>query len=177
MAKYRKLGMKSDQRRALLKNQVTNLLYHGRIETTVTRAKEVKKLAEKLITIAVKEAGNFEEKTVMAKVAKKDELGKRVKEVKNGKRVTVFEEVERTVKIDSPSRLHARRQMLKMLVPVTEVTETRKKRANTSRVSMVDKMFDEVAPKYVDRKGGYTRILKVGPRRGDGAEMAIIELV
>ena len=177
MAKYRKLGMKSDQRRALLKNQVTNLLYHGRIETTVTRAKEVKKLAEKLITIAAKEAGNFEEKTVMAKVAKKDELGKRVKEVKNGKRVTVFEEVERTVKVDSPSRLHARRQMLKTLVAVTEVTETRKKRANTSRVDMVDKIFDEIAPKYADRKGGYTRILKVGPRRGDGAEMAIIELV
>ena len=109
MAMYRKLGKKSDARKALLRNQVTQLLYHGKIETTEARAKEVRKIAEHLITLAVKEKDNFDEVTVTAKVAKKDKDGKRIKEVVDGKKVTQYDEVEKKVKKDQPSRLHARR--------------------------------------------------------------------
>ena len=178
MAMYRKLGKKSDQRMALLRNQVTQLLYHGKIETTEARAKEVRKIAEHLITLAVKEKDNFDEVTVTAKVAKKDAEGKRVKEVVNGKKVTVFDEVEKTVKKDQPSRLNARRKILAYLYPVTEVpADGRKVRSNTVKVDMASKLFDEIAPKYAGRNGGYTRILKLGARRGDGAETVIIELI
>ncbi len=178
MAGYRKLGRTSSQRKALLRNQVTNLLYHGKIRTTETKAKEIRKIAERLITLAVKEKDNFTEVTVTAKVAKKDSDGKRVKEDVNGKRVTVFDEVEKTIKKDNPSRLNARRKILSVLYPVTEVpADGRKKRANTKNVDMAKKMFEEIAPKYVDRNGGYTRIIKLGARRGDGAEEVIIELV
>ena len=89
MAGYRKLGKTSSQRKALLRNQVTNLLYHGKIVTTEARAKEVKKIAEGLIAMAVKEKDNFETVKVTAKVARKDKDGKRVKEVVDGKKVTV----------------------------------------------------------------------------------------
>ena len=123
MAMYRKLGKASAQRNALLRNQVTQLLYHGKIRTTEARAKEVVKIAEKLITLAVKEKDNYDEVTVTAKVAKKDKDGKRVKEVVDGKKVTVYDEVEKTIKKDQPSRLHARREMLKVLYPVVEVPE------------------------------------------------------
>ena len=178
MAGYRKLGRTTSQRKALLRNQVTNLLYHGKIKTTETKAKEIRKIAEKLITLAVKEKDNFTEVTVTAKVAKKDANGKRVKEDVNGKRVTVFDEVEKTIKKDNPSRLNARRKILSVLYPVTEVpADGRKKRANTKSVDMAKKMFEEIAPKYADRNGGYTRIIKLGARRGDGAEEVIIELV
>ncbi len=178
MAGYRKLGRTASQRKALLRNQVTNLLYHGKIRTTETKAKEIRKIAEKLITLAVKEKDNFTEVTVTAKVAKKDADGKRVKEDVNGKRVTVFDEVEKTIKKDNPSRLNARRKILSVLYPVTEVpADGRKRRANTKSVDMAKKMFEEIAPKYVDRNGGYTRIIKLGARRGDGAEEVIIELV
>ena len=115
MAGYRKLGRTSSQRKALLRNQVTNLLYNGKIVTTEARAKEVKKIAEGLIALAVKEKDNYETVKVTAKVAKKDADGKRVKEVVDGKKVTVYEEVEKEIKKDKPSRLHARRQMLKVL--------------------------------------------------------------
>ena len=91
MAKYRKLGRTSDQRKALLRNQVTNLLYHGKIVTTETKAKEIRKIAESMIALAVKEKDNFETVTVTAKVARKDADGKRVKEVKDGKKVTVYD--------------------------------------------------------------------------------------
>ena len=112
MAKYRKLGRTASQRKALLRNQVTMLLTHGKIVTTESKAKEVRKIAEGLIALAVKEKDNFEEVTVTAKVARKDKDGKRVKEVVDGKKVTVYDEVEKTIKKDMPSRLHARRQML-----------------------------------------------------------------
>ena len=111
MAKYRKLGRTSAQRKALIRNQVTALLNNGKIITTEAKAKEIRKEAEKLIALAVKEKDNFEEVTVTAKVARKDENGKRVKEVVDGKKVTVYDEVEKTIKKDMPSRLHARRQM------------------------------------------------------------------
>ena len=171
----RKLGRDAAGRKALLRNQVTNLLYHGKIKTTDAKAKEIRKIAEGLIAAAVREKDNYEEVKVTAKVAKKDANGKRVKEVVDGKKVTVFEEVEKTIKKDSSTRLHARRQMLKVLYPVTEVQAGKRRQAKT--VDLVDKLFSEIAPKYADRNGGYTRIIKIGPRKGDGAEEVIIELV
>ena len=178
MAKYRKLGRTSDQRKALLRNQVTNLLYNGKIVTTEAKAKEVKKIAEKLITLAVKEKDNFETVKVTAKVARKDKDGKRVKEVVDGKKVTVYDEVEKEIKKDLPSRLHARKQMDKVLYKVTEVpAEAAGRKKNTKVVDLTNKMFDEIAPKYADRKGGYTRIVKIGLRKGDAAMEVLLELV
>lgn len=174
MAKYRKLGRKSSQRKALLRNQVTNLLYHGKIITTDAKAKEVKKIAEGLIALAIKEKDNFETVTVQAKVARKDKDGKRVKEVKDGKKVTVYDTVDKEIKKDLPSRLHARRQMMKVLYPITEKGE---KRREDKKIDMCQKLFDEIAPKYADRKGGYTRIIKIGQRKGDGALEVVLELV
>ncbi len=178
MSGYRKLGRTTTQRKAMLRNLTTNLLYHGKIKTTDTRAKEVRRMAEKVITLAVKERDNYDEVTVQAKVAKKDANGKRIKEEVNGKRVTVFETVDKTIKKDRPSRLNARRKMLSILYPVTEVpADGRKVRSNTVQVDMAKKLFEEIAPKYADRKGGYTRIIKIGQRKGDGAEEVIMELV
>ena len=178
MAKYRKLGRTSDQRKALIRNQVTALLYNGKIVTTEAKAKEVRKVAEGLIALAVKEKDNFEEVTVTAKVPRKDAEGKRVKEVVDGKKVTVYDEVEKTIKKDMPSRLHARRQMLKVLYPVKEVpTEGAKRKKNTKQVDLCDKLFTEIAPKDADRNGGYTRIIKIGQRKGDGALEVVLELV
>ena len=178
MAKYRKLGRTSSQRKALLRNQVTALLNNGKIVTTEAKAKEIRKIAEGLIAMAVKEKDNFEEVTVKAKVARKDENGKRVKEVVDGKKKTVYDEVDKTIKKDMPSRLHARRQMLKVLYPVTEVpTAQAGRKKNTKDVDLVAKLFDEIAPKYADRNGGYTRIIKIGQRKGDAAMEVLIELV
>ena len=175
MAKYRKLSRTSSQRKALLRNQVTALLNNGKIVTTEAKAKEIRKIAEGLIALAVKEKDNFEEVTVKAKVARKDKDGKRVKEVVDGKKVTVYDEVDKTIKKDMPSRLHARRQMLKVLYPVKEVpTAQAGKKKNTKEVDLVAKLFDEIAPKYADRNGGYTRI---GQRKGDAAMEVLIELV
>ena len=153
MAKYRKLGRTSSQRKALLRNQVTALLNNGKIVTTEAKAKEIRKIAEGLIAMAVKEKDNFEE-------------------------VTVYDEVDKTIKKDMPSRLHARRQMLKVLYPVKEVpTAQAGKKKNTKEVDLVAKLFDEIAPKYADRNGGYTRIVKIGQRKGDAAMEVLIELV
>ena len=178
MAKYRKLGKASAQRNALLRNQVTQLLYHGKIKTTEARAKEVVKIAEKLITLAVAEKDNYDEVTVQAKVAKKDKDGKRIKEVVDGKKVTVYDEVQKEITKDAPSRLHARRQMAKVFYSVKEVpAKGAGRKKNTKEVDMVDKMFSEIAPKYADRNGGYTRIVKIGQRKGDAAMEVLIELV
>lgn len=178
MAFYRKLGRTSSQRKAMLRNLTTNLLYHGRIRTTETRAKEVRKMAESIISMAVKEKDNFSEVTVTAKVARKDENGKRVREEQNGKRVTVYDEIQKTIRKDNPSRLNTRRRILATLYPVTEVpADGRKKRKNTKSVDMAAKLFDDIAPRYTERNGGYTRITKLGPRKGDAAEEVIIELV
>ena len=201
MAKYRKLGKTSSQRKALLRNQVTALLKNGRIITTEARAKEVRKIVEGLIALAAKEKDNYETVKVTAKVARKDKDGKRVKQIvdkdtkkvlsethrdKNGKilridngvTVTVYDEVEKEIKKDLPSRYHARRQILKVLYPVVDVPTTvagRKK--NTKEIDLVAKLFDEYGPKYADRKGGYTRIVKIGPRKGDAAMEVVLELV
>ena len=156
MAKYRKLGRTASQRKALLRNQVTALLNNGKIVTTEAKAKEIRKQAESLIALAVKEKDNFEEVTVMAKVARKDADGKRVKEVVDGKKVTVYDEVEKKIKKDSAKEGEKR---------------------NMKDVDMVAKLFDEIAPKYADRNGGYTRIVKIGQRKGDAAMEVLIELV
>ena len=186
MAKYRKLGRTSDQRKALLRSQVTSLMYKGRIVTTLARAKEVQKIADGLIALAAKEKDNYETVKVTAKVPRKDKEGKRVKQIvdkntkavlsethrdkdgkilriENGVTVTVYDEVEKEIKKDLPSRLHARRQILRVLYPVTEVPEKNAgRKRNTKKVDLVAKLFDEIAPKYVGRNGGYTRIIKVG---------------
>ena len=178
MAGYRKLGRTPSQRKALLRNQVTNLLYHGKIVTTEAKAKEIRRIAEHMIALGIREKDNVETVTVKAKVAQKDKDGKRVKKVVDGKKVTVFDEVDKEIKKEAPSRIHARRQMNKMLYGITEVpTTTAGKRKGTKTVDVASKVFDEIAPKYADRKGGYTRIIKIGPRKGDAAMEVVIELV
>ncbi|MBR4027734.1 MAG: 50S ribosomal protein L17 [Lachnospiraceae bacterium] len=172
MAKYRKLGRTSSQRKALLRNQVTMLLTHGKIVTTEAKAKEVRKIVEGIIAKAIKEKDNFEEVTVTAKVPRKDANGKRVKEVVDGKKVTVYDEVQKTIKKDMPSRLHARREILRVLYSVKEGQGKKAK-----EVDLCAKLFDEIAPKYVGRNGGYTRIVKIGQRKGDGALEVVLELV
>ncbi len=198
---YRKLGRTSSQRKALLRNQVTALIENGRITTTEAKAEEIQRIAERLIALAVKEKDNFETVKVTAKVARKDKDGKRVKQIvdketgkvlsektrddegklikmDNGVTVTVYDEVEKEVKKDMPSRLHARRQMGKVLYSVTEVsTENKGRKRSVKEVDLTDKLFDEIAPKYANRNGGYTRIIKLGQRKGDAAMQVIIELV
>ena len=174
MAKYRKLSRTASQRKALLRNQVTALLNNGKIVTTEAKAKEVRKIAEGLIALAIKEKDNYETVTVTAKVARKDANGKRVKEVVDGNMVTVYDEVEKTIKKDMPSRLHARRQMLKVLMPVVATAD---KKRDKKEIDMVAKLFDEIAPKYEGRNGGYTRIVKIGLRKGDAAMEVLLELV
>ena len=166
----RKLGKPTDQRKALLRNQVTNLIWYGKIETTLARAKEVAAVAEHYINLAVRECDNTIEVT---------------KETKNEKEQIVT----LTVTNDSPSRLHARRQCMAYLYNLPaprKEDETKKEYAQRSREvknPVVEKLFREIGPKYKARKaekgvgGGYTRIIKKGPRRGDAAEMVILELV
>ena len=198
---YRKLGRTSSQRKALLRNQVTALIENGRITTTEAKAEEIQRIAERLIALAVKEKDNYETVKVTAKVARKDKDGKRVKQIvdketgkvlsestrdkdgqlvkiENGVTVTVYDEVEKEIKKDKPSRLHARRQMLKVLYPVTEVSsENKGRKKSVKEVDLANKLFDEIAPKYANRNGGYTRIVKLGQRKGDAAMQVIIELV
>ena len=178
MAKYRKLGRTSDVRKALLRSQVTALIANGKIVTTLARAKAVQKIADGLIALGVKEKDNFETVKVTAKVAVKDKDGKRVKEVVDGKKVTKYETVEKEIKKDLPSRMNARRKMVKVLYSVTEVPATAagKKKA-TKEVDLVAKLFDEYGVKYANRNGGYTRIVKIGQRKGDGAMEVVLELV
>ena len=178
MAGYRKLGRTSSQRKALLRNQVTNLLYYGKIVTTEAKAKEIRRIAEHIIALGIRECDNYDTVTVTAKVARKDKDGKRVKEVVDGKRQTVYDEVEKEIRKDQPSRLHARRQMQKTLYRVTEVPKENKgRRKATKTIDVASKVLDEIGPKYVGRNGGYTRIVKTGQRKGDAAMQVLIELV
>lgn len=175
MAKYRKLGRSSSVRRALLRSQVTALIANGKIVTTEARAKEVRKFVEPLIALAVREKDNFETVTVTAKVPKKDANGKRVKEERDGKKVVVYDEVQKEIKKDKPSRMVARRKLLAQLYDVTEVDSKRKK--DSKKVDLVAKLFDEYGPKYAGRNGGYTRIVKIGLRKGDAAMEVLMELI
>ena len=175
MANYRKLGRKSDVRNAMLRSQATALLAKGKIITPEARAKELRKYVEPLIALAVREKDNFETVTVTAKVPKKDANGKRVKEERDGKKVVVFDEVQKEIKKDKPSRLHARSMINAKLYDVTEV-DAKKKKAR-KKVDLAAKLFDEYAPKYAERHGGYTRIVKIGQRKGDAAMEVLMELV
>ena len=172
MAGYRKLSRTADQRKALIRSQVTALIQHGKIVTTEAKAKEIRKVAEGLIAMAVREKANFETVTVTAKVARKDKDGKRVKEVVDGKKTTVYDEVQKEIKKDAPSKLHARRQMAKVLYPVKKVEGKKAK-----EIDLTEKLFNEIAPKYANRNGGYTRIVKIGLRKGDAAMEVVLELV
>lgn len=170
----RKLGRATDHRMAMLKNLVTALFENGRIETTEARAKEVRSVAEKIITSAVKEIGNFTSKQTMVSSAKLDSNGRKITITKTSKNGKTYQVVEREVKtdmvsVDSPSRLAARKQVIKWV--------NRVKDQDGNYKNIVNKIFDEIAPKYKEKNGGYTRIYKMGPRRGDAAEVAIIELV
>ena len=174
MAKERKLGRPTDQRMAILKNLTTDLLVHGRIETTLARAKEVQSIAENLIALAVRERDNFETVEVKVIKAKLDSKGnKELEKVtsKNGKeyfRVVKEETTEKRQK-DMPSRLNARR---KIMAKTNKVMDS-----NKNKIDLPAKLFGEISEKYVGRNGGYTRIMKMGPRKGDNAERVIIELV
>ena len=180
MAMYRKLGKNSNQRKALLRNQATALIANGKIVTTEARAKEVRKVVEPLIALAIKEKDNFETVKFTAKVARKDKDGKRIKEVKDGKKVTVYDEIEKEIKKDKPSRLHARQKINSVLYGVTEVPKTPAgRKRNTRKVDLAAKLFGEIATRYAEsnHNGGYTRIVKIGQRRGDGAMEVVLELV
>ena len=169
MATNRKLGRTTDIRTSMLRTLTTDLLLHGKIETTEARAKEVKAIVDSVIALAVKEYKNFEEVEVKVVKAKLDSNGRKVTEKvtsKNGKeylRVVKEEKTEKRQK-DMPSRLSARRKLM------TKVNKV-------EGVDLMDKLFNEIAPKYEGRVGGYTRILKMEPRRGDNAEQAILMLV
>ena len=169
MATNRKLGRTTDIRLAMLKTLTTDLMLHGQIETTEARAKEVKSIADSLISLAVKEKDNFEMVDVKVSKAKLDSKGKKVTELvksKNGKeylRVVKETTTEKRQK-DMPSRLNARRKIMTKLNKV-------------EGEDVMAKLFNEIAPKYEGRVGGYTRIVKAGPRRGDAAEVAILQLV
>ena len=160
----RKLGRPTDQRMAMLRNQVTNLLWYGKIETTLARGKEVQSLAEHLITIAMRQCDNTIEVTK--------------KHMNDKKQVE-----ELTVQNDSPERLAARRQIMSVLynVPVAREEDERKAdykaRQREVKYPVVEKLFREIAPACKERNGGYTRMYKMGPRRGDAAEMVILEIV
>lgn len=174
MATNRKLGKTTDIRLAMLRTAVTDLILHGKIETTESRAKEVKAMADSLISLAVKEKDNFETVEVKVSKAKLDSKGNKETELvksKNGKEyLKVVKEVttEKRQK-DMPSRLNARRKMMKTLNKVKD--------SEGNNIDLTAKLFNEIAPKYEGRVGGYTRILKLGQRRGDAAEVVILQLV
>lgn len=174
MAENRKLGRTADHRVAMLKNLTTSVILHGQIETTDAKAKEVKSIVDSLISLAIREKDNFEtvEKTVSK--AKVDEKGNKVTEEvtsKNGKKFqkVVREDVKVEVKKDKPSRLAARR---KIMASINKVKDQ-----DGNNVDLPGKLFGEIAEKYADQKGGYTRIVKLGKRRGDAAETVILQLV
>ena len=175
MATNRKLGRTTDIRMAMLKNLTTDLLVYGKVETTLPRAKEVKAIADSLISLAIKEKDNFEEVEVTIKKAKLDSKGNKVTELvksKNGNEYlkVVKEEVKEKRQKDMPTRLNARRKMMRKLNKVKD--------NDGNNIDVPAKLFNEIAPKYAESNvGGYTRIVKAGPRRGDGAEVAILQLI
>ena len=174
MATNRKLGRTTDIRKAILKNQVTDLFLHGKIEITEARAKETKAIVDSLMALAIKEAENFEEVSVKVSKAKLDEKGRKVTEKatsKNGREYlkVVREEKTEKRKKDKPSKLNARRKIMRNVNKVKD--------SNGIAIDLPTKLFDELAPKYKKVNGGYTRIIKLGKRKGDGAESVILELI
>ncbi len=174
MATNRKLGRTTDIRNAMLKTLTTDLILHGKVETTEARAKEVKAIVDSIIALAIKEKDNFETVEVKVVKAKLDSKGNKVTELvksKNGKEYLKVVKEEKTEKRqkDMPSRLNARRKMM------TKINKVKDEKGNN--IDLIAKLFDEIAPKYEGRVGGYTRIIKAGPRRGDAAEVAILQLV
>ena len=175
MATNRKLGRTTDIRMAMLKNLTTDLLVYGKVETTLPRAKEVKAIADSLISLAIKEKDNFEEFEVTIKKAKLDSKGNKVTELvksKNGNEYlkVVKEETTEKRQKDMPSRLNARRKIMRKINKVKD--------SEGNNVDLPAKLFNEIAPKYAGKNvGGFTRIVKAGPRKGDGAETAILMLI
>ena len=166
----KKLGKRTDLRMAILKNQVSALLWNGKIETTLDRAKEVRRLAEKYITLAMR---TYEDTVTVTKV----------KENLKGEKVEV-EFVN-----DGVKKLNARRRLMSVLYDLQEIKGDKEKgstyKARTKEIKhpLIEKMFNEYAPKYAQREkelgqgGGYTRIIRLGERRGDAATKVILELI
>ena len=175
MATNRKLGRTTDIRMAMLRTLTTDLIMHGKVETTLPRAKEVKSIADSLIALAIKEKDNFEMVDVKVVKAKLDSKGNKETELvksKNGKEYlkVVKETTTEKRQKDKPSRLNARRKMMRTLNKVKD--------EKGNNIDLPSKLFNEIAPKYAGKNvGGYTRIVKAGPRRGDGAEVAILQLI
>lgn len=175
MAINRKLGKPTDQRMGMLRNLTTDLIMHGKVETTLARAKEVKAIADSIISLSIKEKDNFEEVEVKVVKAKLDSKGNKVTELvksKNGKEYlkVVKEETTEKRQKDMPTRLNARRKIMKKINKIKD--------NEGNNVDLPSKLFNEIAPKYAGKNvGGYTRIIKAGPRRGDGAEVAILQLI
>ena len=174
MAGNRKLGKTTDIRLSMLKTGVTDLIWHGKIETTEARAKELKAIVDGIIALAIKEKDNFEMVDVKVSKAKLDSKGNKVTELvksKNGKEYlkVVKEEITEKRQKDMPSRLNARRKIMRKINKVKD--------SDGNNVDLTAKLFNEIAPKYEGRVGGYTRILKIGQRRGDAAEVVILELI
>lgn len=174
MAKNRKLGKPTDQRKAMLKTQTTDLFLHGKIETTESRAKEIKPIVDSIMALAIKEKDNFEMVDKKIVRAKLDSKGNKVTEKvtsKNGKDYlkVVKEEVVEQRQKDMPTRLNARRKIMR------KINKVKDRKGNN--IDLPSKLFNELAPKYVGRVGGYTRIIKLGKRRGDAAEVVVLELI
>jgi len=174
MALQRKLGRATDQRKAILKGLVSSLFEYGRIETTLARAKEVQKISEKLISIAIKEADSIDSKKVKISAAKIDAKGQKILKAATSVNKKEYRVVDREVKtelktVDSASKLHARKQIMNWVYKVKD--------KDGNPINLANKILDEIAPKYKERKGGYTRIYKLGQRRGDAAEIVILEFV
>ena len=175
MATNRKLGRTTDIRMSMLKTLTTDLIMHGKVETTCARAKEVKSIADSIIALAIKEKDNYEMVDVKVVKAKLDSKGNKETEKvtsKNGKeylRVVKETTTEKRQK-DMPSRLNARRKIMRKINKVKD--------SEGNNIDLPAKLFNEIAPKYAGKNvGGYTRIVKVGSRRGDGAEVAILQLI
>ena len=170
----RKLGRTTDIRKSMLKTLTTDLFVYGKITTTEARAKEVKSIADSIIALAVKEKDNYETVEVKVVKAKLDSKGNKLTELatsKNGKEYlkVVKEETTESRQKDMPSRLNARRKIM------TKVNKVKDSEGNN--IDIPSKLFNEIAPKYTENVGGYTRIVKAGKRRGDGAETAVLMLI
>ncbi len=174
MAGYRKLGRRNDIRMSILSNLTTELIVSGKVKTTVDRAKEVQKIAEKLISDAAKEADNFTTREVLTSSAKRDKDGKKILSEETSKGGNTFHKVTRVLdtkeqQVDEPSRLAARRRSFKWL--------NKSVKKDGTVINPANILFDEVAPRYTNRSGGYTRLIPTGTRRGDSAKMCVLELV